>query len=412
MNVLYIGQLNEGGTCIARYRTLQRMGLNCIPFNVTPFGELGTRLNQSLMARFQFGRGIKDLNAHLLRTARDASYDFVWIDKGVWVYPETLNTLRSHSRRAFAVHYTPDPQLVFHKSRYFRTCIPEYDLLATTKAYEIDLYKAHGAKNLILVLQGYGPQFDAANRAFSDSNSPETDLCFVGHCERHYATCLKAAVNVTSSAAIWGRGWPAYAARHKWATPHVRGDGVWNDDYPRALMRSKIALGLLSRKVPDTTTTRTFEIPATATFMLAERNEDHLNLFEEGKEAEFFSTASELRDKIRFYLANDAPRNAIAAAGRERCIKSGYSAEHQLRRVLDRVYAAIGSPLIRAVQRALSLQRPYPSCAANSYHRRTQQRHLRSHLRRRSMSQIHTSRRSVSWKQCRSAPWVVLQTLH
>ena len=122
-----------------------------------------------------------------------------------------------------------------------------------------------------------------------------------------------------------------------WAQPCVRGDGIWGDRYPIALTCAKIALGLLSKRIPETTTTRTFEIPATGTFMLAERNTDHLAHFEEGKEAEFFTSDDELRDKIRFYLRHDAARIRIAAAGRERCLKSAYSHEHQMRRVFERL---------------------------------------------------------------------------
>jgi len=117
----------------------------------------------------------------------------------------------------------------------------------------------------------------------------------------------------------------------------VRGEGVWGDRYPLALSCAKIALGLLSKRIPETTTTRTFEIPATGAFMLAERTPDHLELFEEGKEAHFFSDDDELRDKVRFYLHHDAARIQIASAGRERCLKSGYSVQHQLRRVVEKL---------------------------------------------------------------------------
>jgi spore maturation protein CgeB len=98
-------------------------------------------------------------------------------------------------------------------------------------------------------------------------------------------------------------------------------------------------LGLLSKRVPETTTTRTFEIPATGVFMLAERTEDHLSLFKEGVEAEYFGNDEELKDKMRFYLKHDELRRKVAAAGRERCVRSGYDSRSQLVRVLDLVDA-------------------------------------------------------------------------
>lgn len=342
MRILYVGQLWEGGTCLARMQTLARLGHEILPFDVTPFSRMGNRVERSLLARLLIGRGVNLLNEHLLNDTRPHVFDIVWIDKGVLIYPETLRTLRDRASRKFAAHYTPDPQLIHHKSRHFRACIPIYDLAVTTKTFEIDAYKTHGVRELLLVQQGYGAGFDRAAEIQKPDNDFSHDLCFVGHCERHYAARLQAAAS-SVQAAVWGPGWVRYARRHAWAKPHVKGDGVWGDDYPRALIRSKIALGLLSKRIPETTTTRTFEIPATGTFMLAERNGDHLSLFEEGKEAEFFSSDDELRDKVRFYLAHDRARAAIARAGRARCIKSGYSDTAQLQRVVDRIRELTGA---------------------------------------------------------------------
>ncbi len=307
-----------------------------LPFDVTPFSRIGNRVERSLLARLLIGRGINSLNEHLLNDTRSHGFDIVWIDKGVLIYPQTLTALRSRAARRFAVHYTPDPQLVLHKSRHFRACLPIYDLAVTTKAFEINLYKAHGARDLLLVQQGYGERFAQAPEARTADDEFSHDVCFIGHCEKHYAERLRAAAGA-APAAIWGPGWTRYARRHDWIRPHVKGEGIWGDEYPQALMRSRIALGLLSKQIPETTTTRTFEIPATATFMLAERTADHLALFEEGKEAEFFSSDEEMRDKIRFYIANEATRTAIARAGRQRCLKGGYSDTAQLQRVLDHI---------------------------------------------------------------------------
>ena len=81
----------------------------------------------------------------------------------------------------------------------------------------------------------------------------------------------------------------------------IQGDACYGVDYARALTGAKIAIGLLSKRIPETTTTRSFEIPACGTMLLAERTQDHQALFEEGVEAEFFDSAEECADKARFY---------------------------------------------------------------------------------------------------------------
>jgi hypothetical protein len=318
-------------------RALARLGFDILPFDTTPFAQFGTRIERSLGYRTNTGRWISRLNTQLLTTGREARFDAAWIDRGVWIYPETVAMLRAKSERRIAVHYTPDAQILENRSRHFVRSIPIYDLLVTTKPFELDNYSVRGANDVLLVLQGYGRQFACRVPTECDLSDFASDVSFIGHCQSHYAARLKAVSKETQRLQIWGPRWPRYAFFHSWARPCVRGQGIWGDRYPIALTCAKIALGLLSKRIPETTTTRTFEIPATGAFMLAERNLDHLALFEEGKEAEFFASDDELRDKIRFYLRHDVARIRIAAAGRERCLKSGYSDEHQMRRVIKRL---------------------------------------------------------------------------
>ena len=69
--------------------------------------------------------------------------------------------------------------------------------------------------------------------------------------------------------------------------------------------------------------------------MLAERTNEHMKLFEEGKEAEFFGSNEELLIKVNYYLSHEQERNRIAQAGRRRCISSGYSNHERLKAMLE-----------------------------------------------------------------------------
>ena len=84
-----------------------------------------------------------------------------------------------------------------------------------------------------------------------------------------------------------------------------QGGEVYADDYARALTASRIGVGFLRQVCPDQHTTRTFEIPACGSLLLADRSEEHCSFFEEGVEAEFFGSEEELVDKARFYVGDE-----------------------------------------------------------------------------------------------------------
>jgi hypothetical protein len=118
-----------------------------------------------------------------------------------------------------------------------------------------------------------------------------------------------------------------------------RGDEIYADDYARALSGAKIGVGFLRTVWPDQHTTRSFEIPACGSMLLADRTDEHREFFEEGKEADFFSSEAEFLDKVKFYCGNDLARTRIAAAGHKRCFDARYAYVHRLRTVLERISA-------------------------------------------------------------------------
>jgi spore maturation protein CgeB len=67
--------------------------------------------------------------------------------------------------------------------------------------------------------------------------------------------------------------------------------------------------------------------------MLAEYSSDMASLYEEGREAEYFRTPTELLAKVRHYLANPAKREQIAEAGYARLIKDGHEVTDRARQI-------------------------------------------------------------------------------
>lgn len=235
------------------------------------------------------------------------------------------------------VHYTPDPALLFHASRHFRAAVPHYDLLVTTKGYEVDLYRRCGARRLLV----QGPSFDPAVHRPEEPTAEERqrfacDVVFVGNYARGRERYLLPLARLGVDLAIWGNGWRR-RCRDQELLRHLRGDGIGGRDYALALGCARIGLGLLSPLVPDQATTRSVEIPACGTFLLAERSDEHRALFTEGEEAEFFESQEELAGKVRHYLRHPQARERIAAAGHARCHAGGYRSRDRVGEVMARV---------------------------------------------------------------------------
>ncbi len=333
MRIFYIGQLTEGGTCLDRMRALQRLGHEVVGFDVSRF-QSRYRLLRSAQWRWHPRILLKEINREIVLAATSLNHlDCVWVDKGIWIFPETICYIR-RQKSARLIHYTPDSQILINRSRHFFASISTYDLILTTKSFEIDAYKELGASVVMPITQTYCPM------RFAD---PRPSLCFthdigfVSDYKPPYGLVIRELLTNFPDIGVRGPKWRRAVRRGVLPADVVKGDGVWGVDYVNALASFKIGLGLLSKYIPEQHTTRSFEIPAAGTFLLAERTDEHQAFFKEGEEAEFFGSPEELVSKAKFYLGNDAVRERVAARGRERCHRSGYDTDSVLGRVLKEI---------------------------------------------------------------------------
>jgi spore maturation protein CgeB len=135
----------------------------------------------------------------------------------------------------------------------------------------------------------------------------------------------------------WDQVWPETLR-----TKYLVGGMMNGSAYREAMWRSKINLAFVTRMNEEDVAHKSFEITACAQFLLAERSKGHQEAFEEGREAEFYSSIEECAEKARYYLEHPEERERIAAAGRKRAERSGYSNDAQLAKVLERLQAMRG----------------------------------------------------------------------
>ena len=136
---------------------------------------------------------------------------------------------------------------------------------------------------------------------------------FAGHVEPDFRIdCLARVVRaglkcrIFGGDAEWKSALPEDVYRAVRAAPNVRGA-----DYRRALCGSKIAACFFSKRNRDQYTHRSWEIPACGVFLLSERTAPMQEMYDEGKEAEFFGSPEEFLEKDTSTCTTTPQGNAL-----------------------------------------------------------------------------------------------------
>jgi hypothetical protein len=336
IRILYVGDLWTGSTALQRMCALRDAGAQVSPVDTRPdrLHRLERSLPLRVLRRLAGPVDLTGANARILSALRQHTTDVLWIDKGLTIAHSTLRTVRALQPHCVIAGYSPDDMTnPGNQSRRFLAGLPEYDLFFTTKSYGVRELTALGARCVRFIGNGYDP---ATHRPVPPSWQERSEfggeVGFIGQWEAQRAASLCALAAAGIPVRVWGQDWDR--CRCDAVSLRLERRPLWGEVYARALCNFDINLCFLRKANRDLQTTRSVEIPACGAFMLAERTDEHLALFEEGIEAEFFSSDRELIDKVRYYLRHPDRRQAIASAGRARCLRSGYSNRERMLQML------------------------------------------------------------------------------
>lgn len=344
MRILSVGGFEGYGvsnTCLHRHWALEKIATKVDVVNTTQ-AKIGF-LRQLAYHLFLWGFPVKlpddtNANSKIITLANTNTYDVLWIDKGVTINASTLKTFKRKQPKAIIISYSPDNMALRHnQSLQYLQCLPFYDYIITNKSYIIEDLKRLGAQNVIFVNNSFEPSFHHLYTLSSDDKVKlGGEVGFIGMWEKERCKSIVYLATHGIPVRIWGDAkWQSYNN----ISPNliIENKGLFSEDYCKALGAFKINLCFLRKMNYDQQTTRSVEIPACGGFMLAERTDEHMKLFEDGKEAAFFSSDAELLKKCNYYLSHEKEREQIAEAGYERCITSDYSNEGMIRGIFKHI---------------------------------------------------------------------------
>lgn len=280
---------------------------------------------------------ILNVNTEIKNLVSRNNYNIVWIDKGLTVNPSTLKFIKKRLPECKIISFSADNMTLRHnQSNNFLNCFKFYDIHVTTKSNTVDLMYKMGAQKVLFTNNSFESSYHYP-RNLSDKELKKfgADIGFIGVWEKERFESILFLAKKGLKIKVFGQGkWKNFIRYHP--NLEIVAEALFSEDYCKAIKAFKISLCFLRKLNNDLQTTRTMEIPACGGFMLAERTKEHLALFEENKEAVFFSDNDELYDKCRYFLENDKERDEIAFNGFKKTCSSGYSNYETIKRIINK----------------------------------------------------------------------------
>ena len=322
--VLYIGIYFDGQTSKMRADKIRDIlsdwELDIINTDVPRRNS--SRIWQSIGFRYKMGPLISKVNKYVLEQLDDIHYDLIWVDKAIYLTRKTTEVLKAHTAKL--VHFTPDPAFTFHRSNLFYESMSLYDYMITTKSYEMeDFVRVMGDKSKVLyATQGFDKNLHRPIVPWVQKKG----VAFIGHYEEERVAPIEALLNAGIDVTLAGIKWGDFVKSHECPNLHYLGNGVFGEEYVRALSSCLFAWGSVSKWIPEKHTTRTFEIPAIKTALLTERNEE-LESFFSDDEVIFYDGDDDLVNKVKYYTEHKDELREIIEKGYLKVQNGGFDYE-------------------------------------------------------------------------------------
>jgi spore maturation protein CgeB len=339
--ILYVGA--PAGTAQMRADALRRLG--CQVEQVDPlqamarcFAHFPWAFDQEWRIGYQFSAALIAAGLPAVLRARNFSgADLCWVDNGERLNAKAVRFLKTIAPVILFNHDDPTGTRDGYRFSTLKKALRYYDLVALVREQNIVEARALGATHLWLS----GMSYDEIRHAppepdWIDMPNYVSEVAFVGthipgeQRDEFIYQLIKRGVPLAIWGARWQRSryWDALKA-------HYRGEELLGLSYVAALRGAKVCLGLLSKGNRDEITTRSYEIPYAGGLLCAERTDAHLKLYQEDREAVFFSSVDECAEKCLTLLQDDAKREQIRQAGMSRVRSSRVGHEDRLRDILQ-----------------------------------------------------------------------------
>jgi len=270
---------------------------------------------------------LRAVNFRLLNEVKKLNPDLIWIDKGTYIYKETLEKIKEFNHKAILIHHnTDDIESDKHQfSNYFNS-LDLYDAHFTCNKFNIDHLKKISKSYFFYNEIGYDQ-----NIFYPNKQNKKYDLFFIGHHEPEYEKYISEIIVKDINFFLGGPGWhSSNIPKSKIAFNHFN-----EKIYPKIINQSFAGLGLYSKWNRNISSGRIFEIPATKVALIVKRNNFIESLYKEDSEAIFFDNPRDFSSKLEYLFKNQNLLQEIANNGYERCLNNKCTWDDRIKEAID-----------------------------------------------------------------------------
>lgn len=203
---------------------------------------------------------------------------------------------------------TDDPWNPAHHAPWFLEALPHYDEVFSPRGANIEDLRKHGCAAVSYLPFAYNPGLHFPQQpSVEDHQHLGCDVLFVGGADAERVRWL-GRLSREFRVGLYGGYWERYRETRSLSR------GLLPPEFVRqAVGASKVSVALVRRANRDSHAMRSYELPAMAACIVAEETSDHRALFgDEGDAVLYFSSPTELIEKIRWLLDNHELRGPMA----------------------------------------------------------------------------------------------------
>lgn len=337
--ILCIGPFKKPSNAYLRTVSFERLGYEVRRVDISEannskniFLKIFRRLDKPFLRR----RLLKQIGIDI----KEFLPDLVFIEKGICFNRNDIDFFKSTLKKNTKIaHLNPDDPFGDLRKGWkkFVSSISSYDVHFVPKEANRKDYKERGAKEVFVYDRSFSPEYHRPIKISEKENTFfKSCIGFIGSYAPLREYFIYQLITQGIEVAIWGDGWEK-GKYWNIIKLYFRAESQTGDNYIKVISGMDIALHFVRHENRDLQDSRTFEIPACGTFMLAERTSDHERLFIEDREVVFFDSIETCLEKCKIFLKNDEDRLKIAKAGYNKVINSNYDYKSRSKEMIEAI---------------------------------------------------------------------------